>query len=157
MWARWPAASAIWRWHFPNWQGRIGLDGYSRHGFRSTLRVGDAPGRKLRVGWLVEPGFGPIDPEVAKTVEAAADALEATGVSGRACAHPALEHDFALEVFNRLHVMEMKPAFREATAGHTEDELYMMAKYMLSLPDTSMEDYIDAEQAVERLKDGFAA
>ena len=28
---------------------------------------------------------------------------------------------------------------------------------MLSLPDTSMEDYIDAEQAAERLKDGFAA
>jgi aspartyl-tRNA(Asn)/glutamyl-tRNA(Gln) amidotransferase subunit A len=31
-----------------------------------------------------------------------------------------------------------------------------MAKYMLSLPDTSMKDYIDAEQAAERLKDGYA-
>jgi aspartyl-tRNA(Asn)/glutamyl-tRNA(Gln) amidotransferase subunit A len=141
---------------FSQLDGPDGLDGYS-----STLpfgaRVGDAPGRKLRVGWLVEPGFGPIDPEVAKTVEAAADALEGTGVSVEPVRIPALEDDFALEVFNRLHVMEMKPAFREATAGHTEDELYMMAKYMLSLPDTSMEDYIDAEQAAERLKDGFAA
>jgi aspartyl-tRNA(Asn)/glutamyl-tRNA(Gln) amidotransferase subunit A len=27
---------------------------------------------------------------------------------------------------------------------------------MLSLPDTSMKDYIDAEQAVERLRDGYA-
>jgi aspartyl-tRNA(Asn)/glutamyl-tRNA(Gln) amidotransferase subunit A len=27
---------------------------------------------------------------------------------------------------------------------------------MLSLPDTSMADYIDAEQAAERLKDGYA-
>ena len=141
---------------FSQLEGPDGLDGYS-----STLpfgaRVGDAPGRKLRVGWLVEPGFGPIDPEVAKTVEAAADALEGTGVSVEPVRIPALEDDFALEVFNRLHVMEMKPAFREATAGHTEDELYMMAKYMLSLPDTSIEDYIDAEQAAERLKDGFAA
>ena len=109
------------------------------------------------MGWLVEPGFGPIAPEVAKTVEAAADALKATGVSVEPVRIPALERDFALDVFNRLHVMEMKPAFREATAGHTDDELYMMAKYMLSLPDTSMEDYIDAEQAAERLKDGFAA
>jgi aspartyl-tRNA(Asn)/glutamyl-tRNA(Gln) amidotransferase subunit A len=141
---------------FSQLAGPDGLDGYS-----STVpfgaRVGDTPGRKLRVGWLVEPGFGPIDPEVAKTVEAAADALKGTGVSVEPVRIPALEHDFALEVFNRLHVMEMKPAFREATAGYTEDELYMMAKYMLSLPDTSMEDYIDAEQAAERLKDGFAA
>jgi aspartyl-tRNA(Asn)/glutamyl-tRNA(Gln) amidotransferase subunit A len=47
-------------------------------------------------------------------------------------------------------------AFREATAGHRDDELYKMAKTMLSLPDTSMADYIDAEQAAERLRDGYA-
>jgi aspartyl-tRNA(Asn)/glutamyl-tRNA(Gln) amidotransferase subunit A len=52
--------------------------------------------------------------------------------------------------------MEMKKAFREATAGRNEEELYKMAKTMLSLPDTSMEDFIDAEQAAERLRDGFA-
>ena len=141
---------------FSQLAGPDGLDGYSSTA-AFDLRVGDAPGRKLRVGWLVEPGFGPIDPEVAKTVEAAADALKGTGVTVEPVRIPALERDFALDVFNRLHVMEMKPAFREATAGHSDDELYMMAKYMLSLPDTSMEDYIDAEQAAERLKDGFAA
>ena len=69
---------------------------------------------------------------------------------------PALERDFALDVFNRLHVMEMKPAFAEATAGRSEGELYMMAKAMLSLPDASMKDYIEAEQAAERLRDGYA-
>ncbi len=68
---------------------------------------------------------------------------------------PGLERDFALDVFNRLHVMEMKPAFREATAGH-EGEMYKMAKTMLSLPDTSMADFIDAEQAAETLRDGYA-
>ena len=31
-----------------------------------------------------------------------------------------------------------------------------MAKTMLSLPDTSMKDYIEAEQAAERLRDGYA-
>lgn len=30
-----------------------------------------------------------------------------------------------------------------------------MAKYLLSLPDTPMTEYIDAEQAIERLKDGY--
>jgi aspartyl-tRNA(Asn)/glutamyl-tRNA(Gln) amidotransferase subunit A len=31
-----------------------------------------------------------------------------------------------------------------------------MARTMLGLPDTSMTDYIEAEQAAERLRDGFA-
>jgi aspartyl-tRNA(Asn)/glutamyl-tRNA(Gln) amidotransferase subunit A len=51
--------------------------------------------------------------------------------------------------------MEMKPAFREVTAGH-EHQMYKMAKTMLSLPDTSMKDFIDAEQAAERIRDGYA-
>jgi aspartyl-tRNA(Asn)/glutamyl-tRNA(Gln) amidotransferase subunit A len=59
-------------------------------------------------------------------------------------------------VFNRLHVMEMKPDFAEATAGRDQDELYMMSKTMLATPDTTMKDYIEAEQAAERLRDGFA-
>jgi aspartyl-tRNA(Asn)/glutamyl-tRNA(Gln) amidotransferase subunit A len=50
----------------------------------------------------------------------------------------------------------MKPAFAEATAGRRADELYMMAKTMLATHDTSMVDYIEAEQAAERLRDGFA-
>ncbi|RYF49363.1 MAG: amidase, partial [Comamonadaceae bacterium] len=67
-----------------------------------------------------------------------------------------LERDSALDVFNRLHVMEMKPDFAAATAGRGSDEIYMMAKTMLAMPDTSMKDYIEAEQAAERLRDGFA-
>lgn len=53
--------------------------------------------------------------------------------------------------------MEMKPAFAAATAGRSPGELYKMARTMLALPDTSMPDFIDAEQAAERLRDGFAA
>jgi aspartyl-tRNA(Asn)/glutamyl-tRNA(Gln) amidotransferase subunit A len=105
---------------------------------------------------MVEPGFGPVDPQVAATVQAAAEALKSLGLVVEPVRIPALERDFALDVFNRLHVMEMKPAFAEVTAGRAEDELYKMAKTMLALPDTSMRDYIDAEQAAERLRDGYA-
>lgn len=117
--------------------------------------IGRQPYRQLRVGWMVGPGFGPVDPEVAATVKAAAEALKEIGVFVEQVGIPALERDFALDVFNRLHVMEMKPAFAEVTAGH-ENEMYKMARTMLSLPDTSMKDYIDAEQAAERLRDGYA-
>ena len=112
--------------------------------------------RPLRIGWMTGPGFGPVDPEVAAIVRSAAEALQGPGVVVEHVSIPALEQDFALDVFNRIHVMEMKPAFAAATAGHSPDELYKMAKTMLSLPDTSMSDFIDAEQAAERLRDGFA-
>jgi aspartyl-tRNA(Asn)/glutamyl-tRNA(Gln) amidotransferase subunit A len=112
--------------------------------------------RKLRVGWMVGPGFGPIDTQVAATVKAAAEALKGEGHHVEEVRIPALERDFALDVFNKIHVMEMKPAFREAVAGH-EDQMYKMSKTMLSLPDTSMDDFIAAEQAAERIRDGYAA
>ncbi|PYE41272.1 aspartyl-tRNA(Asn)/glutamyl-tRNA(Gln) amidotransferase subunit A [Rhizobium sp. PP-F2F-G20b] len=134
-------------------------DGKDAFASSSTLfdaGLGLQPSRQLRVGWMVGPGFGPVDPEVAATVKSAAVALSDIGVFVEQVGIPALERDFALDVFNRLHVMEMKPAFEEATRGHGEDELYKMAKTMLALPDTSMKDYIDAEQAAERLRDGYA-
>jgi aspartyl-tRNA(Asn)/glutamyl-tRNA(Gln) amidotransferase subunit A len=135
-----------------------GPDG--QDGFASTVQfdagAGASPKRPLKVGWMVEPGFGPVDPEVAATVKAAAEALEGVGCVIEPVRIPALERDFALDVFNRLHVMEMKPAFAEATAGRKPEEIYKMARTMLALPDTSMKDYIETEQAAERLRDGYA-
>jgi aspartyl-tRNA(Asn)/glutamyl-tRNA(Gln) amidotransferase subunit A len=141
---------------FSELAGPDGQDAFATSTAPFDAGIGRSPDRELRVGWLVEPGFGPIDPEVAATVQAAAEALKDVGCFVEPVRIPALERDFALDVFNRLHVMEMKPAFSAATAGRGEDELYKMAKTMLSLPDTSMKDYIDAEQAAERLRDGYA-
>jgi len=135
--------------------GPDGQDAFATSTVQFDAGIGRQPYRQLRVGWMVGPGLGPVDPEVAATVKAAAEALKDIGVFVEQVSIPALERDFPLDVFNRLHVMEMKPAFAEATVGH-EDEMYKMAKTMLSLPNTSMKDYIDAEQAVERLRDGYA-
>ncbi|MDB6013478.1 MAG: amidase [Gammaproteobacteria bacterium] len=140
---------------FSQLAGPDGHDGFATSAVQFDAGVGRAPHRQLRVGWLVGPGFGPIDPEVARTVEAAADALKGIGLQVEPVRIPALEKDFALDVFNRLHVMEMKPSFAAVTAGH-ESEMYKMSKTMLSLPDTSMKDFIDAEKAAERLRDGYA-
>ncbi|WP_230782479.1 amidase [Sphingomonas sp. Leaf37] len=135
--------------------GPDGHDAFATSTVEFHAGIGRQPYRPLRVGWMVGPGFGPVDPEVAATVKAAAEALKGLGIHVEQVGIPALERDFALDVFNRLHVMEMKPAFRDATAGH-EDQMYKMAKTMLSLPDTSMADFIDAEQAAERIRDGYA-
>lgn len=136
--------------------GPDGQDAFASSAAPFNATLADQLARPLRVGWMVGPGYGPVDPQVAATVKAAAHALEAIGVVVEHVSIPALEKDFALDVFNRLHVMEMKPAFAQATAGRRDDELYKMAKTMLSLPDTSMQDYIEAEQAAERIRDGYA-
>ena len=135
--------------------GPDGQDAFATSTVQFDAGIGRQSYRQLRVGWMVGPGFGPVDPEVAATVKAAGEALKEIGVFVEQVGIPALERDFALDVFNRLHVMEMKPAFAEVTAGH-ENEMYKMARTMLSLPDTSMKDYINAEQAAERLRDGYA-
>lgn len=140
---------------FSQLAGPDGQDAFATIVGQFDAGIGLNPDRPLRVGWMVGPGFGPVDPEVAATVKAAAESLKDLGIHVEHVGIPALERDFALDVFNRLHVMEMKPAFREATSGH-EAEMYKMSKTMLSLPDTSMSDFIDAEQAAERLRDGYA-
>ncbi|QES88333.1 amidase [Rhizosphaericola mali] len=109
----------------------------------------------LRIGWMTGPGLGPVDKEVKSVVKQAAEALQSIGVYVEEVNIPALEKDFALEVFNELHVMEMKPEFRKATAGFPPEKIYKMAQTMLSAPDTSIEDYVEAGHAAERIKDGY--
>ena len=141
---------------FSQLAGPDGQDGYSSSAISFDNGIGSSNKRPLRVGWLVEPGFGPIDREVAATVQAAAAALKDVGHTVESVRIPALERDFALDVFTRLHVLEMKPGFGETTAGRREDEIGDMARFMLGLPDTPAADYIDAVQGAERLRDGYA-
>jgi aspartyl-tRNA(Asn)/glutamyl-tRNA(Gln) amidotransferase subunit A len=141
---------------FSQLAGPDGQDGYSSSAIPFDVGIGSDKERSLRVGWLVESGFGPVDHETASTVQAAAAALKDLGHTIESVRIPALERDFALDVFTRLHVLEMKPGFVETTAGRSEDEIGDMARFMLSSPDTPAADYIDAAQAAERLKDGYA-
>ena len=64
---------------FTQLAGPDGQDGYSSSAAAFDARSDRASKRPLRVGWLVEPGFGPIDREVAATVQAAAEALKGLG------------------------------------------------------------------------------
>ncbi|WP_329453956.1 amidase [Streptomyces sp. NBC_01497] len=135
--------------------GPDGADGFSTAPPEFDTGLGTAPNRALRVGWLVDSGLGPTDPEVAATVQAAAEALQTAGAQVDAVGIPAFERDNPLELWTKLSTMEVKPAFHQVTAGH-EDQMFRYSKFLAGLPDTSMEDFILAEQAVERLRDGTA-
>lgn len=135
--------------------GPDGADGYSIVAPSFDVGVGKKPDRVLRVGWLVGPGFGPVDPDVAATVEAAADTLRDLGCIVEPVRMPALEEHNALQLYSKLHVLETKPFFKRIVAGR-ENDLYKIIAAVIASPDTPPEDYVAAEQAVEQLKDAFA-
>ncbi|GIF62577.1 amidase [Asanoa ishikariensis] len=135
--------------------GPDGFDGYSDFPREFDAGLGETPDRPVRVGWLVDSGLGPTDPEVAATVRAAADALQAAGAQVDAVSIPALERDNPLDLWMREHRMEMKPPVREVTAGH-EDEMFLYSKTLMGLPDIPVADYVDADEGRERLRDGFS-
>lgn len=136
--------------------GPDGVDGYATSPVTLDTGVGSSPGRTLRVGWLVEPGFGPIASQVAGTVRAAARALADLGCVVEPVRIAALEAHDCLDLYSKLHVPETKPCFQRHAAGH-ERETSQAVAYVLGMPDPSREEYVAAEQAVERLKDDFAA
>ncbi|GAA1866399.1 amidase [Asanoa iriomotensis] len=136
--------------------GPDGADGFSDVPRELDTGLGPAPDRPVRVGWLVDSGLGPVDPEVAATVQAAAETLQAAGAQVESVTIPAMERDNPLEIFTRQHVMEMKPSVREVTAGH-EDQMFTYSKTLLGSPDTPIEDYVQAKEGIERLRDAFTA
>jgi aspartyl-tRNA(Asn)/glutamyl-tRNA(Gln) amidotransferase subunit A len=107
------------------------------------------------VGWLVD-AFAPVDADVAATVRASAEALTSLGIAVEPVRIPVLEEINALELLWKLQVMETKPAFRKVTAGH-EDKIFKHVQGVYDTPDTSIADFVDAEQKAEQLRDGFAA
>jgi aspartyl-tRNA(Asn)/glutamyl-tRNA(Gln) amidotransferase subunit A len=121
-----------------------------------SFDVGAMQIRPLRVGWLASRGFfGPIHPEVAATVKAAAEALRVAGAQVEEVDLPLLHDTDTVSVLWQLHQMEAAPGFRKATEGH-EDQVFRHAKLVIDGADTSIEDFVSDEQTVERLRDEFA-
>jgi aspartyl-tRNA(Asn)/glutamyl-tRNA(Gln) amidotransferase subunit A len=137
--------------------GADGADGFSYSPLGVDAGVGAASNRPLRVGWLASPGFfGPTDPQVVATVKAAAQALSGAGYQVEEVRLPVLEQTDASSVLWQLQHMESRPEFEKVTASH-EDQIFRHSKLVLDTADTPIADFVAAEQAVERLRDSFAA
>ena len=135
--------------------GPDGADGLSIAPPSVDAGVGAKPSRPVRVGVLIEPGFGLIDSEVAATVQSAADALKGLGVIVEPVRIPVLEQINALELLWKVQVMETKPAFKKLTAGH-ESKIFKHVQAIYDTPDTPIEEFVAAEQQFEAMRDGFA-
>ena len=75
----------------PVLSGPDGADGYTVNPKHAGPARSPLPGVPVRVGWLTEPGFSPVDPEVAGSVAAAADFLASVGCDVEEIRLPVLE------------------------------------------------------------------
>jgi aspartyl-tRNA(Asn)/glutamyl-tRNA(Gln) amidotransferase subunit A len=136
-------------------QGPDGIDGLAIHAKDTEPYNGPVAGRLIRVGCLVEPGFGPVDREVASAVTAAADLLRDAGCSVEAVQIPILEENNYFDPAITLYGAELGRYVRRFV-GDREAELHFIGKIYVSSPDPSLADYIDAEIKTDQLKSAFA-
>ena len=137
-------------------QGPDGVDGLAIHAKTAELTDGAIAGKPLRVGWLVEPGFGPVDREVAAAVAAAADLLKDAGCKVEPVRIPLLEQNNYFDPAILLYGAELGRYVRRFV-GDREAELHYIGKIYVTSPDPSLGEYIDAEIKVDKLKGAFAA
>jgi aspartyl-tRNA(Asn)/glutamyl-tRNA(Gln) amidotransferase subunit A len=137
-------------------QGPDGVDGLAIHAKTAELTDGAIAGKPLRVGWLVEPGFGPVDREVAAAVAAAADLLKDAGCEVERVRIPLLEQNNYFDPAILLYGAELGRYVRRFV-GDREAELHYIGKIYVTSPDPSLGEYIDAEIKVDKLKGAFAA
>jgi aspartyl-tRNA(Asn)/glutamyl-tRNA(Gln) amidotransferase subunit A len=136
-------------------QGPDGIDGLAIHARTAEPADGPIAGNPIRVGWLVEPGFGPVDLEVAAAVAAAADLLKDAGCEVEAVRIPALEQNNYFDPAILLYGGELGRYVRRFVRDR-EAELHFIGKIYVSSPDPSLADYIDAEIKTDQLKSAFA-
>ena len=136
-------------------QGPDGVDGLAIHAKDAEPFTGPIAGRPFRVGWLVEPGFGPVDREVAAAVAAAANLLRDAGCDVEAVRIPILEQNNYFDPAITLYGAELGRYVRRFV-GDREAELHFIGKIYVSAPDPSLSDYIDAEIKTDQLKGAFA-
>ncbi len=135
-------------------KGPDGKDGYAIAAATAGPANQRVPGRPLRVGWITEAVFGPIDPEVAAAVRDVAALAERLG-------HQVEE--IRLEILERVDCTAVAGAFfaesvpgLRAVADGRESELSARGRVTTRRPAPSFEAVIAAVQTTEELRSAFA-
>ena len=135
-------------------KGPDGKDGYAIAAATAGPANQRVPGRPLRVGWITEAVFGPIDPEVAAAVRDVAALAERLG-------HQVEE--IRLEILERIDCTVVAGAFfaesvpgLQAIADGRESELSARGRVTTRRPAPSFQAVVAAVQTTEQLRSAFA-
>jgi aspartyl-tRNA(Asn)/glutamyl-tRNA(Gln) amidotransferase subunit A len=134
-------------------KGPDGIDGYSIHAREAQADGGGLAGQPVRVGWVSDAAFAPVDPEITAAVAAAARQLADLG-----CAVEEVTLPFLGDPFGTLATLvygEIVPSIKALAAGR-ESELHAVGAGIVGTPDPSFGDFAAAHAKVEALRSAFA-
>ena len=109
------------------------------------------PEAKLRIGWTAEPALGPVDPEIATAVGLAAEALADTGAKVTRAEPAGFAEVDANALTLALYGAESS-AYFDQLVGERGDLLHPIIRRRLESRAASLDEYVAAEAAVERLR-----
>lgn len=134
-------------------RGPDGIDGYAIHARDAEADGGGLAGQPVRVGWVSDAVFAPVDPEITAAVAAAARQLADLG-----CAVEEVTLPFLGDPFGTLATLvygEIVPSIKALAAGR-ESELHAIGAGIVAMSDPSFSDFAAAHAKAETLRSAFA-
>jgi aspartyl-tRNA(Asn)/glutamyl-tRNA(Gln) amidotransferase subunit A len=134
-------------------KGPDGIDGYAIHARDAESGAGRIAGQPLRVGWVTDAAFGPVDPEINAAVAAAAAQLADLGCIVEEVTLPFLGDPFG--TLATLVYGEIVPSIKALAAGR-EAELHAVGAGIVGMSDPSFVEFAAAHAQAETLRSAFA-
>ena len=134
-------------------KGPDGIDGYAIHARDAEADGGGLAGQPVRVGWISDAAFAPVDPEISAAVAAAAAQLADLGCAVEEVALPFLGDSF--RALATLAWGEIAPSIKALAAGR-EGDLHSVGAGIVGMSDPSFADFAAAHAKAEALRSAFA-
>ena len=134
-------------------KGPDGIDGYAIHAREAQADGGGLAGQPVRVGWVSDAAFAPVDPDITAAVAAAARQLADLGCAVEEVTLPFLGDPVG--ALSTLVFGEIVPSIKALAAGR-ESELHAVGAGIVGTPDPSFGDFAAAHAKAEALRSAFA-
>lgn len=135
--------------------GPDGRDGYAVHDRLTNAACARIPGQSIRVGWVSEDAFEPVDAEISAAVADAAARLADLGCSVEQVAVPFIREADALTTLMTLVNAELVPHFKALAAGR-EELLSPIGIGIIKTDEPTLDDVLAARRRMETLRSAFA-
>jgi aspartyl-tRNA(Asn)/glutamyl-tRNA(Gln) amidotransferase subunit A len=135
--------------------GPDGLDGYAIHAKDVDSASTGTAGQPVRVGWVSDDAFAPVDPEITAAVIAAAAHLADLGCHVEQVGVPFIREADGLNTLQTFVYGELVPYIRALAAGR-EDELFPTGSAILAMDDPTFTQVLEAGTRREALRSAFA-
>jgi aspartyl-tRNA(Asn)/glutamyl-tRNA(Gln) amidotransferase subunit A len=135
--------------------GPDGVDGYAVHARQFDSGSTQIAGRALRVGWVSDEAFGPVDPEITAVVASAAARLADLGCGVEQVSVPFLRKADAPTALMTFIYGELVPYIKTLAAGR-EDDLSAAGSQILAVQEPTLDQFRSARGSMEALRSRFS-